>query len=360
MHPIKVQSVIVACSFLAWFGRCASAEVSKWQEYKTAGEQAEIEHDYNRAEYWYGRALSEAEKGGASPAQMEETLTRSAGSYVLLDKLDKAEPLYQRAMNNAFGDKSTGQNPEYLVWLDDLADDYSSRDTGPNTEICLKHAIDIRQKISGGKHTKLAPVLYKLSEYYANNLKWSEALPYAKRALASFESMQGRVNINTAQCYMVIGEAYRGLHQYKESLEAFNKSLQMLQKLVPGSTFVACVYRLEGEVARDQKQWSDAEAFYKQALAVDQKVDGQHGLYEFADYNSLADFYEKRGDLQKAEHNYRIVVELFAARLGANNVAVANSNMKLALVLRKMHRNAEADKLEAQARSIMRVQPRKS
>jgi tetratricopeptide (TPR) repeat protein len=360
MHPIKVQSVVVAISLLALFGRCACAEASKWQEYKTAGEQAEIEHDYNRAEYWYGRALIEADKPGGSAVQLEETLTRCAASYVLLDKVDKAEPLYQRAMQNAFGAKSSAQNPEYLVWLDDLADAYGSRETGPNTEICLKHAIEIRQRISGGKHTKLAPVLYRLALYYANNLNWSESLPYAQRALESYESMQGRTSINTAQCWIGIGVAYKGLHQYEKSLDAFNKSLQMMQKLMPGSTYVACILRYEAEVARDQKQWAVAESLYRQALVIDQKIDGQHGLYQFADYNSLADFYEKRGDLQKAEHNYRLVVELFVTRLGPNNIAVATPSIKLALVLRKLHRNAEADRLELQARAILKAQPRKS
>lgn len=360
MHPIKVQSVVSAILLFAFCGRCAWAETSKWQEYKTAGEQAEIDHDYSRAEYWYGRALSEAEKPGSTNAQLEETLTRDAASYVMLEKVDKAEPLYQRAMQNASDGKSTAQNPEYLVWLDDLADAYASRDTGPNMETCLKHAIDIRERISGGKHTKLAPVLFKLAQYYGNNAKWTEALPYAQRALAAYESMQGRVNVNTAQCLIIIGEAYRALHQYEKSLEAFNKSLQMMQKLIPGSTYVACILRCEAEVARDQKQWATAESLYKQALLVDQKIDGAHGLYQFQDYNSLADFYEKRGDLQKAEHNYRIVVDLFSTRMGPTNLAVANPSLKLALVLRKLHRNTEADKLEMQARSILKASQRKS
>jgi len=360
MHPVKVQSVVASFVALALFGSCAWADTNKWQEYKTAGEQAEIEHDYNRSEYWYGRALVEVEKVGGNTPQMEETLTRCAASYVLLDKVDKAESLYQRAMNNAFGDQSRAQNPEYLVWLDDLADAYASKESGPNTEVCLKHAIDIRQRISGGKHTKLANVLFKLAQYYANNSKWSDALPYAQRALDAYQSMQGRVNVNTAQCLILIGQCYKELHQYEKSLDAFNQSFQMMHKLIPSSTYESCILRFEAEIARDQKKWASAESLLKQALQIDQKLDGAKGLYEFADYNSLAEFYEKRGDLQKAEHNYRLVVELFSTRLGPNNVAVASPSLKLALILRKLHRNTEADKLELQARAIFKAQQRKS
>jgi len=361
MPAAEVRSPIFIRFFipLVLVGWClvpALADSGKWHEYKNAGEQAEIERDYAKAEYWYGKALEETERSGGNTPQLEETLTRCAASYVMMGQMDKAEPLYERAMKNAFDDQARAQNPEYLVLLEDLADAYASQDKGPNMETCLRHAIDIRQRVSGGKHTKLATVLYKLAQYYASCSRWKDALPISERALHSYETLQGKTNVYTAQCMLIIGQAYRGLHQYDKSLEALNNSLVMMRKIAPCSTYESCIIRYEGEVALERKKYADALALFDQALKIDQKIDGKNGLYEYSDYNSLAELYEKKGELLKAEENYRQVVELFSKRVGPDNIAVAGPSLKLASVLRKLHRQAEADKLETRARLIYKAQ----
>jgi tetratricopeptide (TPR) repeat protein len=347
---VALASSYVSC--IAVTAEPGASPAKTWLEYKTAGEQAEIDHDYARAQLWYSRALPEAEKCGPHSDQLEETVSRLATSYVMQNKFDAAEPLFKRALDIVLGDKPAAANPDQLVWLDDLADAYEARAMkSTRTGVCFEHAIEIRGKISGGQHSKLGPTLFKLCEYRFGCGHYKDALQVGERALSAFE-LHEKETSNVMQTLIFIGASQVKLGQIDQGERTLQHAMRLAKKIAPCSQYEAVATEYQAEILGERKKVKEGEALYLQAIKIEQANDRGKGYSQWSGLEHLGEYYEKHGNYPKAAEYFRKEIGLYENRFGNNSNSVATPCLKLAAVLRKMHRESEADKLEARARQV--------
>lgn len=330
---------------------CAADPAARWHELKDAGEQAEIGHDYGRAEKWFQQALSEAEKLNPNTSELEETLSRLASSMIYQGKIAEAQPIYKRAIAIALNDKNKNRNPEDLVWLDDLSDAYDEQARGKNTELALKNCLELRTAISK-THAKLGIVYWKLSQVYVQQENYKLALDYLEKALAVHQRhakngfWPARDTCSLAEVHLKLGH----LDQVNSLLE--RSRLLTMTSVGMNSALGTAIYRCFGGLYYAQRKFTDAEHQYEVALKIDQALDKAKGFDQTIDLNCLADFYEKRGNNAKAVEYYNQSMDIISKRAGEKSAFLVPPGKKLASLYRKMHRPADAAKVEAKIRGI--------
>jgi len=100
--------------------------------------------------------------------------------------------------------------------------------------------------------------------------------------------------------------------------------------------------------------YEDAEAFYYEALDIQQKTRGDIHPEIASLLNDLAMMYDMMGDYNKAEEIYKKVLRIDRQTLGTNHPDVALTLNNLALVYNELGRFPEAEKLYFQALDIQK------
>jgi tetratricopeptide (TPR) repeat protein len=321
-----------------------------WQDYKNSGEQAELDHDYARAERWYAKALTEADKAGPHSPQLEESVSRLATIYVMDNKFNQAEPFFRRALTVALGDKAIASNPEQLVWLDDLADAYASKEL-KNPDICFSHAIEIREKISGGKHTKLGSSLYAYSSYLYNAGRFKEAMSMAQKSVAAF-GLHGKDSGDVMRALIFLGSCQGKLGQYAEANKTLDRAMVLVKKFVSESEYESSILQLRAEMLAQQKKYKDAETLYLNANKIDQRQDGNTGVTQGNSLHGLAALARRQGNYAKAADYYRRQIALYEKRRSPQAIELIAPCTDLSEALQKLHRNSEAKQFESRALRI--------
>jgi tetratricopeptide (TPR) repeat protein len=156
----------------------ATPEEDHWHMLCEKGDQAEIGHDYPKAEQYFKEALAAARPFGPKSKQMQTSLARMGTILVLEGQYDQADPVYVQCMALLTEMNKKGESdPDSLVWLDDLGDAYQEmgKKAPARTTFCLEHCVALRQAIAPGKHSKLASACEQLANIYLKNQKYAEA-----------------------------------------------------------------------------------------------------------------------------------------------------------------------------------------
>ena len=156
----------------------ATPEEDHWHMLCEKGDQAEIGHDYQKAEGFFKDALAAARPFGPKSKQMQTSLARMGTILVLEGQFDQADQYFVQCMSLLTEMNKKGESdPDALVWLDDFGDAYQEmgKKVPARTTFCLEHCVALREAIAPGKHSKLASVCEQLANIYLKNQKYDQA-----------------------------------------------------------------------------------------------------------------------------------------------------------------------------------------
>jgi tetratricopeptide (TPR) repeat protein len=221
-----------------------------------------------------------------------------------------AAPLYQQAL--AIRQQSLGtDHPDVASSLNNLAMLYQDQNSFAEAEPLLQQALAIRQQAFDADHPDIAQSLNNLALLYYQQSKLADAESLLRQALAIWEKALGPDHPNVAT------------------------SLNNL----------AGLYRQQGKFA-------EAEPLFQQALAIDEKALGPDHPDLATDLNNLALLYKQQGKLADAEPLCQQALVILENALGPQHPRLATCLKNYASLLRALHRDNEADQLDARAEAI--------
>jgi tetratricopeptide (TPR) repeat protein len=225
-----------------------------------------------------------------------------------------AEPLYQQAL--PIYQRALGPDHPYVATvLNNLAELYREQGKLDATETLLKQSLAIRQQALGPDHPDVAQSLNNLAGLYYQRGKPAAAEPLYQQALAIDEK--------------ALGPDHPALATHLNNL--------------------AVLYKQQGKL-------DAAEPLYQQSLAIRQKAYGPDHPDVAQSLNNLAGLYFQQGKLDPAEPLLKQALAIWENALGPQHLNVATGLENYAVLLRALHRDAEAAVLQARVEAIRQAE----
>jgi CHAT domain-containing protein/tetratricopeptide (TPR) repeat protein len=182
--------------------------------------------------------------------------------------------------------------------------------------------------------------------------RYGEAVGAFRQVLAAFQKNMpptdpkiGQVLANLATALLLQGNAGEAEKLYKQALDIQTKQS-------PESPAVVLLINNLGNVYKSQARYDDADAQYKRALAMAEKIGGPNSLQVALVLNNLTKVYEDQGRFDEVEAAGKRALAIREDKLGPNHPEVAASLNNLAHVYARQGRYAEADRLFQRAMEI--------
>jgi tetratricopeptide (TPR) repeat protein/transcriptional regulator with XRE-family HTH domain len=229
----------------------------------------------------------------------------------------------------------------------------------PRCEIYLPHAQQCATLIQQQNIylPEAVTLLNKAGNYLNKRARYKEALPILKQALKVSEQVFGPEHLTTADVLHNLVFAYRELGDYDSARPIYERVLTIRQQQL-GSYHpdIASIldelgffYHEDGNLHRDkfpdhaQESFAQAEAYYKQALAIRQQTLGQEHPDTLKSLENLTEILLSRQQFAEVEQAAR---ELFALRkriLGAEHAdtITAFENIALADIMQNNYEESE-------------------
>jgi tetratricopeptide (TPR) repeat protein len=173
--------------------------------------------------------------------------------------------------------------------------------------------------------------------------KYSEAIPFAQRALAIREKARGPNHPDVATSLNNLAEFYRNQGRYVDAEPLYKRSLAIYEKaLGPNHPDVAMSLNNLALLYHDQGRYVDAEPLYQRSLAIREKTRGPNHPDVATALNNLAALYRDQGRSVDAEPLHKRSLAIYEKALGSNHPDVAMSLSNLAVLYRSQGRYVDA------------------
>ncbi|MDQ3818809.1 MAG: tetratricopeptide repeat protein [Acidobacteriota bacterium] len=182
--------------------------------------------------------------------------------------------------------------------------------------------------------------------------KYDEALPPAKRALKLRENALGPNDQLVAAAEINLAGVYLGKKNTDEAEALYRKALSIYEK-EPSDPHVGQLLERIGRLRLLKNDFEKAEEFYVRAVAAKERAFGAEHAETIGSLNSLADFYNARHEYGKAVPLLQRVVSIREKSYGPQSPALAHSLQRLACVMFRDKRDAEAEKVDERANDIL-------
>ena len=321
----------------------------KYTRYVNAGEQAELDRQYDLAEKNYRGAVDAAKQLGDNSRQMQESVTRLGTVLVLQGKLVDAEPLFNKVVtlvNQLKGSKK--DNPEALVWLDDLADAYLLKAPGPSQEKCYRHAL-LLLKVATPDARKVAYTQVNLARVLLARKEFGEAQSLLDEAIDSLEKKRGFNSNDALEARLVLSELYLEKHDYKKCEEFTRHSLNGLSLKTANRYYVAASQRCLAKSCCKNKKYPEAKKLMDSVMNIHDLKKPSNDL--IADFSVLCSVYLGLKNPTKAQECGLLALQYLqqGAMRGDDRIDLLKDTIA---ACRLNHNDREAAKLEAQLKTI--------
>jgi len=280
---------------------------------------------------------------GVTENQMGELLMRQGKYQQSLDKLEKALDLL-----SPFPDSLEISKAYY-----DLGTLYNFLANYTQALLCLKRALDIREKVYGRRHPEVAMVQNIIGNVLLNQGKYKEAMNYYESSLKTRLEYLGNDHPSVASSYNNIAIAYYDQGEYTFSLINYKRSLE-IRCVCYGENHpdVAASYNNIGALYYDLKKYDLALENYEKALAIRLRYYGENHPDIAASYNNLANVYQDRHDNEKSLENHEKSLKIKKMCFGEKHPEVATSYNNLGILYHNQGQNLEAFKSYIKALNI--------
>jgi CHAT domain-containing protein/Tfp pilus assembly protein PilF len=179
--------------------------------------------------------------------------------------------------------------------------------------------------------------------------KYSEAIPYARRALEIMEQRFGPNHPNVAAFLNTLASLHQDQGNFRDAETLLRRALEIQERGFPNLwtalNNLAYLYF-------DQERYADAEPLFNRSLAISEKVHGPNHPEVATLMHNLAGLYLEQGRYADAELLLRRSLAIRQKALGLNHRYVADSLSNLANSYERQGRYADAEPLYKQSLAI--------
>ncbi|KAN0069072.1 HET domain containing protein [Elaphomyces granulatus] len=253
---------------------------------------------------------------------MERALHMLGTLYRNQGKLDKAEKMYQRALQG----KEKAWGPDHtstLNTVNSLGILYADQGKLDEAEKMYQRALQGKEKALGPDHTSTLNTVNSLGILYADQGKLDEAEKMYQRALQGKEKALGPDHTSTLDTVNNLGILYKSQGKLDEAEKMYQRALQGTEKaLGPDHTSTLGMVNNLGLLYADQGKLDEAEKMHQRALQGTEKALGPDHTSTLETVNNLGLLYADQGKLDEAEKMYqRAALKGYEKTLGPENVA---------------------------------------
>lgn len=294
-------NICATCVFAQNAPQSASLSEKEWQLLEHKGQEAENKFDNEKAKKYYQQALAPAARLGADSNQKLQTIAHICNACVMEKQIPEAETFYlaliklvQEKKTKNSKQKHSGLSDGLMSAMDDLADSYFNCSSTNKVEM-MKHALRLRELISGDQHPEMSKNLWAIVLHYYRLKDYFKAEPYADR-LVSIDS----------------------------------------KKMAPDDMNLGIEYQTLGTIKGNNLKYGDAESYLRQAIAVYSSSNNMKILESNMVRSELALVLMKKNDLDKAEKVAGEAVHFFEAKYGKSaSQAVGTRNILASIQMKK-------------------------
>lgn len=296
-------------------------------------------------------ALCEKELGDSFPLAL--SLEILAGLRRELNDLDRAEPLFARAL--AVRERVQGsEHADVASTLGSLASIANTRQDYARAEQLYLRALAIAEKARGPEDASVAVILFGLSHTYLNRGLHARAEPLLRRALSIQEKALGPAHPFVAGTLNNLAFLLSEKGDYAQAAALFERSIAVFEKAFgPESLQVATPVNSLASLYRQTGDYVRAERLFKRALAIVEKTAGPESEDYSITLNSLALLYSDKGDDESALPLLRRALAIREKVLGPEHSSVAASLSSIAYIHNERREYAQAVELYERALRIV-------
>jgi serine/threonine protein kinase/tetratricopeptide (TPR) repeat protein len=247
-----------------------------------------------------------------------------------------------------------GQPPIQARMMETMGTVYSSLGLYPQAQAMLEKALQLKRKIHGIDHLRVAETLHYLGIVYEEQGKYEEAASQFNKSLDIRSKQLKPDDPEIARSLNSLAIILYSQGKYAEAEPLFERSLAIKEKAErPDELDVADTLINLGALKQAQGKNADSEAFFKRALAVSEgKLGAENPDLVATILNDLGSCYESQGRRLEAEPLYSRSLAIWEKLLGPDHPDVAIALHNLANLYRNVGKHTQAEPLYLRSLAI--------
>ncbi|CAF1023400.1 unnamed protein product [Adineta steineri] len=182
-----------------------------------------------------------------------------------------------------------------------------------------------------------APIYHQLGQIKRNQGEYQEALTYYEKSLAILETILPSNHPDLAESYSNIGVVYDNMGDYPKALSFYEKALAIRQQSLPSNhPDLGGSYNNIGTVYDEMGDYPKALSSHEKALAIRQQSLPSNHPDLGASYNNTGSVYMNMGDYSKALSSYEKALEIQQQSLPSNHPSLGDSYNNIGTVYYNM------------------------
>ena len=317
---------------------------------------------FEKAEPLFLRLLNMDSEANSKKENTTDDLCSLALFYQTQSKYKKAEVLFTRALELV--SELHGEEPHQdTAWVHGLVGRFFGEQyLFKKAESHLFKALELTEQLLGEEHPDLIACLDALTLHFRLQQRFTEAMPWAERALSVAENFYGAHHPYVVTALNSFGEllTHSGqpagagpiyLAAYEIQKTGENSTNQTPRTIPKTELSRATLVRAEAEelewkastLAKEYSSFAEAESCYLRALFTREQNLGANHPDNATTLGLLADLYRNHRRYEGAETLYRRALKLRKANLGEGHPACCRSLSKLTelLLLQQEHEKAK-------------------
>lgn len=234
--------------------------------------------------------------------------------YFAIGKYQEAGPLYDETTQLLKATKSPlyGRFLVSYAILNEIQDDYAS------AEKRYQEAVEVLKQTVGENHPDYAQALHDFGKFHEIKEDYAKAQELMQKAKKIREKALGTNHPKYAESLNDLAKLYFKQGKLNVALENCQKALDIRQK---GNDKLAVVTTIRNlaNIYRAMQRISEAERYYKTALAEQEKIQGKSHKDYLTTLNSMGEMYDAANRLQEAQEVYKQVLATQAKTLGTSH-----------------------------------------
>ena len=223
------------------------------------------------------------------------------------------------------------------------------------TRAIAARAISLREKLSGPESRDVADTLSLAANLYWSRREPAPSLPFAQRAVAIYESLNGGVNFDHdfANILQALASAQRENDDFKAAKASFERALALYEKSGASETGEAgtCLNNI-ASMQSNLGDFAGARISYYKALAIEEKTLGPEHPYVAFTLNNIGGLLSRDGKYAEAVAPLTRSVQLTEKLFGPDAPRTATAIVQLANALAHTGQYSEALPKYERAREI--------
>lgn len=209
-------------------------QVTLWETYQSAGQQAIQDRRVNDAERLLLAAAKHIEIVNPEDPRLADTLNDLGVLYGMQNRDIEAEPLFQRAL--VINEKAYGrQHPSIVLTLQNLAVIYASQDKFSEAHVAALESLEISRRLFGTNHPRIGSSCRTLAIVYALQGDAQTAERFAERSIVIFEQTLGERHPETIASLEMMARLMWTAHRDQEAEKLETRLNSIRQSPTSGS-----------------------------------------------------------------------------------------------------------------------------